>query len=171
MPKSYQQVLSQIEKLQEQAKSLRAKEISGVVARIKEAIEHYGLTAEDLFATSGARSARNASPVKKGRRGGVPKYQSADGHTWSGVGKRPGWFVEALNAGKSAKELLVGQASPGRTPAKRRKGVTKPSKAAGVAKYHDGNGLTWTGRGKRPAWFISALDSGKSAEDLLIQQG
>jgi len=168
MPKSYQQVLSQIEKLQEQAKSLRAKEISGVVARIKEAIEHYGLTAEDLFGTSRARSARSTAPVEKGRRGGVPKYRSGDGRTWSGVGKRPAWFVEALNAGKSPEELLVGQAAP--TPAKKRKSAAKSSKTAGVAKYHDGNGLTWTGRGKRPAWFVSALESGKSAEELLIKQ-
>ena len=29
--------------------------------------------------------------------------------------------------------------------------------------------LTWSGRGRRPAWFVEALDNGKSPEDLLIQ--
>ena len=29
--------------------------------------------------------------------------------------------------------------------------------------------LTWSGRGKRPAWFASALASGVSPDELLIQ--
>ena len=28
--------------------------------------------------------------------------------------------------------------------------------------------LTWSGRGRKPAWFVEALDTGKSEEDLLI---
>nr|MBA3478279.1 H-NS histone family protein [Lautropia sp.] len=33
-------------------------------------------------------------------------------------------------------------------------------------KYRDEAGNTWSGLGKRPNWFKSALASGKSAEDL-----
>ena len=29
---------------------------------------------------------------------------------------------------------------------------------------------TWSGRGKRPRWFHAALDSGKTAEDMLIDK-
>ena len=28
--------------------------------------------------------------------------------------------------------------------------------------------LTWTGRGRRPKWFVEALEAGKSEEDLKI---
>ena len=39
-----------------------------------------------------------------------------------------------------------------------------------AAKYRhpDNPELTWTGRGKRPAWVTEALASGKSLEDLVI---
>ena len=45
-----------------------------------------------------------------------------------------------------------------------------PTKSAGVAKYrHPENpALTWTGRGRKPAWFSDAVASGKSPADLLI---
>lgn len=44
------------------------------------------------------------------------------------------------------------------------------SQAVAVAKYkHPENPeLTWTGKGRRPAWFIDALENGKTPEDLEI---
>ena len=120
MAKSLKQVLSQIEKLQKEAEALRAKEISGVVARIREAIDHYGLTPEELFGAplqrpragrkAAAKPARAATTTKrKAPRGaGTPKYHDGAGRTWTGVGKRPTWFKEALAAGKTAEDLLIG---------------------------------------------------------------
>ncbi len=113
MPKSLKQVLDQIAKLEKQAEALKAKEIEGVVARIKEAIEHYGLTEKELFgsAATGAaakpklRKARVDKAPKKAP--SPPKYQDDAGHTWTGVGKRPTWFKLALEAGKTADDLAV----------------------------------------------------------------
>lgn len=117
MAKSLKQVLSQIEKLQKEAQALRAKEISGVVARIREAIEHYGLTPEELFGSASAkprgtrrtaRTAKAGAPARKAARGGgTPKYHDGAGRTWTGVGKRPNWFKDALAAGKTAEDLLI----------------------------------------------------------------
>ncbi len=125
MPKSLKQVLSQIEKLQKEAESLRSKEISGVVARIREAIDHYGLTPEELFGSSaksagrGRRAGKAATATKPGRKAagksagsgrpsmGSPKYHDGAGRTWTGVGKRPNWFKDALAAGKKAEDLLI----------------------------------------------------------------
>jgi len=122
MAKSLKQVLSQIEKLQKEAEALRAKEISGVVTRIREAIDHYGLTPEELFgatlqrpragrkaAAKPARATTTAATAKrKAPRGaGTPKYHDGAGRTWTGVGKRPTWFKDALAAGKTAEDLLI----------------------------------------------------------------
>ncbi|WAC74123.1 H-NS histone family protein [Roseateles sp. SL47] len=125
MPKSLKQVLSQIEKLQKEAESLRTKEISGVVARIREAIDHYGLTPEELFGASVKTSGRRGRAAKAGIAGkpgrkaagqrgvagrasmGSPKYHDGAGRTWTGVGKRPNWFKDALAAGKKAEDLLI----------------------------------------------------------------
>lgn len=49
-------------------------------------------------------------------------------------------------------------------------GKAKVVKSLGVAKYRnpDNPEQTWTGKGRRPAWFLAALDAGKSAEDMEI---
>ena len=44
MAKSYGQLQAQIQKLQAEAEALKAKEVDGVIARIRTAIEHYGIT-------------------------------------------------------------------------------------------------------------------------------
>ncbi|WP_158218907.1 H-NS histone family protein [Roseateles aquatilis] len=58
MSKSLQQVLQQIDKLQKQAEQLRAKEVSQVVASIRQAIDHYGLTRQELFGPALANTRR-----------------------------------------------------------------------------------------------------------------
>lgn len=47
---------------------------------------------------------------------------------------------------------------------------TKKSKSKAPAKYAhpENSSLTWTGRGRQPAWYKDALKSGKKEEDLLI---
>jgi DNA-binding protein H-NS len=44
------------------------------------------------------------------------------------------------------------------------------SKTAGIPKYANPSDptQTWTGKGRRPDWFVAAVDSGKSPEDLEI---
>ena len=46
----------------------------------------------------------------------------------------------------------------------------KTTRAPAVAKYRhpDNAALTWSGRGRKPQWFVEALAAGKSADDLAI---
>jgi DNA-binding protein H-NS len=116
MAKTLAQINEQIAKLQKQADEVRAKEISGVVARMKEAIAHYSLTPEDLGFTkrsSKAPAAAHRRATQKGRRKGAKKpvgavrYRDELGNTWVGRGKRPEWFKAALAAGKKPEDLAV----------------------------------------------------------------
>jgi DNA-binding protein H-NS len=114
MPKSLQQVLSQIAKLEKEAKALRDKEKVGVVTRIREAVAHYEITPAELFGaappakTRKVRAAATGKVRKPGRKApSVAKYTDGTGRTWSGVGKRPNWFKDALAAGKTAEDLLI----------------------------------------------------------------
>ena len=112
---SLQAINAQIAALQAKADALRKKEVSGVVAKIKDAIAHYGLTAADLgLGKPAGKPALVAKTAKKTRKGptagksGRPaKYQDDQGHTWSGIGKRPDWFKAALAAGRPAEDLLI----------------------------------------------------------------
>ncbi|MDH4391202.1 MAG: H-NS histone family protein [Aquabacterium sp.] len=115
MAKTYTQIQTQIRKLQQEADTLKAKEVADVVARIQLAIAHYGLTTQDLFGGASAaakpkaagKRAEVSKPATATKRPSQAKYQDDAGHQWSGIGKRPNWFKAALASGKSAADLLV----------------------------------------------------------------
>jgi DNA-binding protein H-NS len=46
----------------------------------------------------------------------------------------------------------------------------KPSRAPAAAKYRhpENSALTWSGRGRKPLWFVAALEAGKSPEDMAV---
>ncbi|HEX5961889.1 MAG TPA: H-NS histone family protein [Rhodanobacteraceae bacterium] len=49
-------------------------------------------------------------------------------------------------------------------------GKKRGGKGKVAPKYRNPNGgETWSGRGKRPRWFVAALKSGKKDKDLLIK--
>ena len=104
----------QIEKLQQEAEKIKVKEVAGVIERIKAAIAFYSLTPNDLFATK----ARPPGRPKKSRLGKVRKTakksgsaikfrDEATGKTWTGHGQRPGWFILAIESGKTPEDLAV----------------------------------------------------------------
>jgi DNA-binding protein H-NS len=111
---------AQIAALQAQAEVLRKKEKAEVIANVKDAIVHFGLTAADLGFGKPARQVGKASasagakPGKKGRKSAASKapaktvkFKDDQGHTWGGMGKRPDWFKAALIAGKTPEDLLA----------------------------------------------------------------
>lgn len=116
MAKTLAQLHKQIETLQREAAALKAKEVEGVVARIREAIEHYGLTPADLgFVVARPKAAKGSGPAaKRARKPGrkrravlPPKFRGPDGQTWNGHGRRPRWFVEALAQGKKPEDMAI----------------------------------------------------------------
>lgn len=127
-PRTLDEIQAEIRRLEAEAQAVRQAEVAEVVGRIKEAIKHYGLTAEDLGlapkrrgrkpgakaaeAAAGKAQGREAKPkgrsaAKKPKKVGVAKYGDGQGNTWTGHGKRPRWFLDALAAGMSAEDLLL----------------------------------------------------------------
>lgn len=110
--KTYDQIQQQIAELQAEAEKLRQQEIEGVVARIRDAIEHYQLTPADLgFKSAGAaaRPPRKAKGPRKAAKRATPvvAYRDEAGHTWAGRGKRPQWLRDALSAGRTLDDFRV----------------------------------------------------------------
>jgi DNA-binding protein H-NS len=116
------------------------------------------------------------------------KYADGAGNSWSGRGPRPGWVKVAIDAGQTMDDLLATAAPKPALKAKAagkkasksaKKAAAKTSKAAAVdtatesskpastVKYKDNAGNAWSGRGPKPGWLRSALESGKSLEDFL----
>jgi DNA-binding protein H-NS len=108
--KSYAALQKQIQALTKEADKLKAKEVAGVLARIREAVEHYDLTIEDIFSAGKAKTGRVKRAIKSATKKAAAsevKYRDEAGNTWGGRGPRPAWFKAALEAGKNADDFLV----------------------------------------------------------------
>ncbi len=113
MAKSYGQLQAQIQKLQAEAEAIKAKELDGVIARIRTAIEHYGITPDQLFGTvkktKAKRAAAKKAPARKSAAKGRPvaiKYRDGE-NTWTGRGTKPRWLVARLAEGKQLSDFAV----------------------------------------------------------------
>ena len=122
MAKTIAQMTAEIEKLQRQIETAQSKEVQGVVDRIREAIDFYGLTPEQLFGkkTKGPAKAKPKTKTKTSRRAkpkaAAParakvklpaKYADGTGNEWTGRGSTPRWLQDAIAAGKSKDEFAV----------------------------------------------------------------
>jgi len=119
VPKTSSEIEAQIAKLQRDLEAAKAKEVKDVIGRMRAAIAHYGLTAEDLFGERkrGKRGVTKATAKKvatkagpKSRRAGVKvpvKFKDAAGNTWTGRGSMPRWLKAAVADGKRAEDFRI----------------------------------------------------------------
>jgi DNA-binding protein H-NS len=118
MQKSLTRIQQQIEKLQRQATDLRSREAAQVIKKIKVAIEHYDLTAEDLFGGRGKRAPKapngNGHAKATTKRGAAQKrapvavkYRDGEGNTWTGRGSQPRWLLAHLKSGRKIGDFAV----------------------------------------------------------------
>lgn len=118
MAQTLAQITKQIKQLQKEADVLRQAELRGVVDRIKVAISHYGLTADQLgFGKPAVKTATVAKPASKtSRKAAAPLFSNEKNQVWSGRGPRPLWLREALATGRSLDEFSVGAKSRAAKP-------------------------------------------------------
>lgn len=117
MAKTLAQIQQQIAKLQKEADAIKAREVNGVIERIREAIAHYGITVEDLFgaakrgrrasATAGKTATQGNRKKPARQQAGVIRFRDEAGNKWTGNGKRPKWYLDALASGKTPEDLMV----------------------------------------------------------------
>lgn len=82
---TYKELQDQIAALQWKAEETRAQELDGAVQQIKALMAEFEITFEDLGTASRKKS-------KKSKTITVAQFQDADGNTWSGRGRMPGWL-------------------------------------------------------------------------------
>lgn len=100
---SAQELDALISAAEEKKRRVQRERIGEVRRKLIAAARAEGYSIEELFGDG-----RKASPAK-GRTVPAKFRNPADpGQTWSGRGKRPRWFVEALEAGKKENDLRIG---------------------------------------------------------------
>jgi DNA-binding protein H-NS len=163
-------IQKQIAALEAKAAKLREAEKAGVIARIKEAIEVYGIAPREIYSSTPVKT----KPKQKKAVAGGPRFADGLGNTWIGRGPYPQWVKDALKAGKKLADFAVGRgaadaaAKKGSTKTAAKKSAPTGAKKPGSAKYKDRAGNSWSGRGPQPNWLKQALASGKTLEDLRV---
>lgn len=92
-------------------------------------------------------------------------------HVKEGI-RRYGLTAEDLGLAPKRRGKKAAAGAVDTPPAKKRatKGAAKAAtkKPPSPPKYANGDGKTWSGHGQRPGWFVAAIASGKTPDDLLI---
>lgn len=118
-----------IKSAEAQMDSARKNHVKEVRAKIDGILAGAGLTIGDVYPTRGGKSAKGPKAAV------APKYRNPDNasQTWSGRGKRPHWFVEALKKkGVTAESLLIA-GSPAR-PVSTKKAAKKVAAKKAIKK-------------------------------------
>jgi DNA-binding protein H-NS len=99
---NHSQLNDLITKAQQRQNAMRKEKVVKLREKVTAMIKAEGYSVDDVFGGRGTRKGKRTGTV-------APKYRNpADpATTWSGRGKRPRWFNDALKAGKKEKDLLI----------------------------------------------------------------
>lgn len=99
---TYLELMERAEKLMAEAEQVRQREIKDVIAEIRQKMQAYGLTVQDIGGQPASRKRAGAAAGK------AAKYRGPNGETWSGGrGRKPRWVQEALKAGRNIEDFAV----------------------------------------------------------------
>lgn len=119
-----------IDSAEAQMSSARKNHVQEVRAKMNALLKNAGLTLDEVYPRRGGKGSTGTKSVV------APKYRNPENaaQTWSGRGKRPLWFVDALKKrGVTAESLLIHSAKT--APAKAAKTTKKaPAKKARAKK-------------------------------------
>jgi len=100
----YDVLLRQIEELKEKANKMRSEQVADVIAKVKDMIVKYDLTAYDL-GLSGSQKGDPGSTTRPTIHVAI-KYRDGD-NTWTGRGKKPHWVKAIVDSGDDLNKFLV----------------------------------------------------------------
>lgn len=121
-----------IKNAEAQMESARKNQVQEVRTKMDALLKGAGLTIDEVYPRRGGKSGKGPKAAV------APKYRNPENaaQTWSGRGKRPLWFSEALKKrGATAESLLISGSAPKAAPAKKvAKKAAKKAPAKKVAK-------------------------------------
>jgi len=156
-------IQAKIQRLQEQAEAMKAKQASVVLGRIAELMNKNEISLADIEAYLGGKKggARHGRLAATRTASVAVKYQDPkSGATWSGRGRAPAWIANAKNRDRFLVDANAASPSASAGGKAERKG--NYVRGQQPAKYRDPKtGATWSGRGRAPAWLANAKDRAK----------
>ncbi len=85
------------------------KELKEALAAAEKAVKAYGLSLAEITGGAGALEKLARKAAKKPKNAGAPKYANPENktQTWTGKGRQPEWFKEAMAVGKAPEQLEI----------------------------------------------------------------
>lgn len=104
--KDLEKLKTQIDK---QLGRLAAGERKKARAAAEKAVKALGFSLDEIIDAPVANRGPKTSKGKTAKPAGAPKYAHPENPsvTWTGKGRQPGWYKEALEAGKTPEDLAV----------------------------------------------------------------
>lgn len=121
-------VIAQAQERKQQAYEARKQEVRD---RIDAILAETSFTLDELYADRGGR--RSAKPGQASKSKKPPMFRNPDNpsETWSGYGgRKPRWFINAINRGMTQDDLVIVSASKRPTAAKKARAGANPGKRA-----------------------------------------
>jgi DNA-binding protein H-NS len=170
------QIRKQISALESQAAQITKTEMAGAIAKVKELMTSFGLTAEHLGlgSTKAAKAAKpkagkKSAPAKRAGAGQAKYRDPKSGKTWTGFGRAPAWIASArsrdaflIDASQAAASVPVAGAEPvvaKKVAKKAAKKVASISKAAAPAKRTSKPAATKKAAAKKEAASKAVVDA------------
>lgn len=102
--KELEQLRGDIDK---QMQWLEQQEIKKAREAAENAVASMGFSLDDVFGASGKKKTRGGGG--KTKTAGTPKYANPDNpsQTWTGKGRQPKWFKDAIEAGTSPESMEI----------------------------------------------------------------
>ena len=102
-----QSLLAKRDELDRQIARLESEERDGAIARIRLAIEKYGLTVADLMTPARTRTLGAKSSTLLGTKAPVKFRHFSSEESWSDRGSQPRWLRAALKSGRKISDFAV----------------------------------------------------------------
>lgn len=100
---SYEELMGKAQAIMARAERIRRAQKAGVIAEIREKMNVFGITAEELGAAGTSRKGAAGAKAKA-----EPKYRGPNGELWSGgPGRRPDWVKAVAAAGGDIEQYRI----------------------------------------------------------------
>lgn len=151
MAQTYEQIQQKIVDLQRVAEAIRAKEVDGVVARIRVAIAHYGLTPEQLFGKpkTGVRTSKTKSVPATWKKTGSVSYSDGHGNHWAAGVSAPDGFGKRSLQGNASRISRWKESQHPSQPRRLRRSVVRRPWCTPMAQESHGRGAALSLAGSR----------------------
>lgn len=122
------EVIAQAQLRKQEAYEEQKQQVRG---RIDAILAETSFTLEELYGSRAGRKPAKRVPANKSKK--PPMFRNPDNsdETWSGYGgRKPRWFINAINRGLSQEDLMIGSAPKAPGAARKARAVARPARGA-----------------------------------------